>query len=150
MPLLATIVRFLGFGGCIAVAMFVFYEGLPLGPIRYIPWVGPQLEQLVDGRVDREYRRGESAERAVWREKQRDADERYLRDVQRKQDAIDQLTLDYLNLKAQNRANVVALDEAIAEAEKEEADAPADPAAPRSCVGIPDRVWKSLDAVTAQ
>ena len=75
--LLLTIVRYLGFGGCVAVAMFVFYEGLPLGPIRYIPWVGPALEQLVDGRVDREYRRGEEAERLVWRERQRDEGDGY-------------------------------------------------------------------------
>lgn len=145
--LLLTIVRYLGFGGCIAVAMFVFYEGLPLGPVRYIPWVGPALEQLVDGRVDREYRRGEQAERLVWRERQRDADDRWLANVRAKQAELDQLTLDYLNLKAQNRVNAVALDEAIAAAEKEEQNAPPS-TVPRAC--IPRGVSNRLNAITVK
>lgn len=35
----------------------LFYEGLPLGPLRLIPFVGPVLEELTDGRVDRERKR---------------------------------------------------------------------------------------------
>ena len=31
----------------------VYYEGLPLGPIRYIPFIGSALSEFVDGRVDR-------------------------------------------------------------------------------------------------
>lgn len=52
--LAAIVARYLGITGMVAVGIVVFYEGLPLGPIRYIPWVGPALAGFVDGRVDRE------------------------------------------------------------------------------------------------
>jgi hypothetical protein len=35
-------------------AGIIFYEGLPIGPLRYIPFVGHYLAMVVDGRVDRE------------------------------------------------------------------------------------------------
>jgi hypothetical protein len=50
----ALIFRIIGLPGVVALGMLVFYEGLPLGPIRDIPFVGPALAGLVDGRVDRE------------------------------------------------------------------------------------------------
>ncbi len=34
--------------------IFVFYEGVPIGPLRWIPFAGPVIEALTDGRVDRE------------------------------------------------------------------------------------------------
>lgn len=55
MPIfLLTAARYLGVTGCVALAIVVFYEGLPLGPIRYIPYLGPALAGIADGRVDRE------------------------------------------------------------------------------------------------
>lgn len=56
MTLLAIAMRYLGLTGMVAIGIVLFYEGLPLGPIRYVPFIGPVLEQFVDGRVDRERR----------------------------------------------------------------------------------------------
>ena len=39
-------------------AGLIFYEGVPIGPLRWIPYVGDALAYMVDGRVDREYARG--------------------------------------------------------------------------------------------
>lgn len=39
-----------------AAAVFVFYEGVPIGPLRSIPLLGPVLEEITGGRVDRERR----------------------------------------------------------------------------------------------
>jgi hypothetical protein len=36
------------------VSLIIFYEGVPIGPLRWIPLVGPVLEVVTDGRVDRE------------------------------------------------------------------------------------------------
>lgn len=147
MPMiLLTIARYLGFAGCVAVGMFVFYEGLPLGPLRYIPYVGPQLEQLVDGRVDREYRRGAAAERIVWEDRLRVAERERDAEVAAKQSELDQLALDYYNLRAENRLNIVQLDEAIAAAEKEEANAPED-VGPVCRRFIPRSVSNQLNAI---
>lgn len=42
-------------GAAVAVGiMLVIYEGIPLGPFRDIPLLGPALELVTDGRVDRE------------------------------------------------------------------------------------------------
>ncbi len=46
--------------GLLALAflgVFVFYEGVPIGPLGAIPLVGPVLEGFTDGRVDRERKR---------------------------------------------------------------------------------------------
>ena len=44
-------------GAAVGVGLSVlFYEGLPLGPLRSIPLLGPVFEQVADGRVDRERR----------------------------------------------------------------------------------------------
>lgn len=52
--ILAAGFRIIGLPGIIALGMLVFYEGLPIGPVRYIPYVGTYAAMLVDGRVDRE------------------------------------------------------------------------------------------------
>lgn len=139
------IVRYLGFGGVIAVGMLVFYEGVPLGPVRYIPYVGPALEQFVDGRVDREYRRGQLNERSDWRRRIEQAERDRLAELKLKQDELDQLALNYYTLKAENRVTSIALDEAIAEAQKEEPDAPTD--APVCRRVFPKRVLPNLNAI---
>ncbi len=138
--------RYLGFAGVVAVGMFIFYEGLPLGPLRYVPYVGPALAQLVDGRVDREYAAGAKAERDLWLDRIRVAERERDEDVAQKQAELDDLALAYYNLKAENRANIVRLDDAIAEAEKDEANEP--PAAGPVCRRfIPRRVSNQLNAI---
>lgn len=48
------IFRVIGLPGVVALGMLIFYEGLPIGPLRYVPYAGPVLAGFVDGRVDRE------------------------------------------------------------------------------------------------
>lgn len=92
------------------LALVLFYEGVPL---------------LIDGRVDEEYRRGATDERLIWQKRQAEADRKHIADVNSKQDEIDQITLEYLNTKADRRVAETALAAAIAAAEKEdENDAP--------------------------
>lgn len=37
----------------VAAAIVIGYEGLPIGPLRYIPFAGQYLAMITDGRVDR-------------------------------------------------------------------------------------------------
>lgn len=37
-----------------ALGVFIFYEGIPIGPFGKIPYIGPVLQDFTDGRVDRE------------------------------------------------------------------------------------------------
>lgn len=37
-----------------ALGVFIYYEGLPIGPFGRIPVIGPVLQEMTDGRVDRE------------------------------------------------------------------------------------------------
>ena len=143
---LLPVVRYLGFAGVVAVGMFIFYEGLPLGPLRYIPVVGPALAQLVDGRVDREFAAGQKEERDLWLDRIRIAERERDEDVAKKQAELDDLALAYYNLRAENRANIVKLDEVIAEAEKDEANEP-QTAGPVCRRFIPRRVSDQLNAI---
>lgn len=42
-----------GLAAIVAVLMVLFYEGAPIGPLRYVPVVGKYAMALLDGRVDR-------------------------------------------------------------------------------------------------
>ena len=48
------IFRIIGLPGIVAIGLVIFYEGIPIGPLRYIPFFGHYLAMVVDGRVDRE------------------------------------------------------------------------------------------------
>lgn len=37
----------------VAAAMLIFYEGIPIGPLRLIPYVGQYFAMVTDGRVDK-------------------------------------------------------------------------------------------------
>ncbi|TIP70594.1 MAG: hypothetical protein E5X53_26395 [Mesorhizobium sp.] len=37
----------------VAAVIVIGYEGLPIGPLRYIPFAGEYLAMITDGRVDR-------------------------------------------------------------------------------------------------
>lgn len=58
----------LGLIALAVAAVFVFYEGVPIGPLRDLPYVGDVLDEMTAGRVDRariEARKGFVAEYAV-------------------------------------------------------------------------------------
>ena len=55
----------IGVGAALGIVVAViFYEGVPLGELRGIPVLGPALEFVVDGRVDRERRAAAAAKAA--------------------------------------------------------------------------------------
>lgn len=47
------VIRWLGMPGLVAIGLIVFYEGVPIGPLRDVPVIGHALSSVVDGRVDR-------------------------------------------------------------------------------------------------
>lgn len=73
-----TIMRWLGLPGLIAVSLIIFYEGVPIGPLRHVPVVGPLVAGIVDGRVDRAVQRATrglvDASRIARLEAERDAE----------------------------------------------------------------------------
>lgn len=133
--------------GLLAIAfasIVLFYEGVPLGPLRWIPYVGPVLEQLVDGRVDRERKAGQLAERQVWQELQRKLMLQHLADEKAKQAELDAIAAQYeaqLDQRQSDAAKIAALEYVL---NKEETNAPPDSG---NRVAIPRSVSKQLDAV---
>lgn len=141
--LLATAVRFLGVTGCVALGIVIFYEGLPLGPLRYIPFLGPALEQLVDGRVDRAFREGALGERLVWQERQRRELLRREAEERSKQQELDAIAARYREAQAARISltlQVIGLEDQL---KKEEEDAPGTTTRPF----MPRGVSKRIDAI---
>jgi len=123
-----------------AVAVLIFYEGLPLGPLRLIPTVGPALETFTDGRVDRARKEGAAAERLAWeRERQRLLD---AQEAERKRDqaAIDAAERAYLETRKDLDQQMLALNETIATEEDANAQDPACPARPAISRSVRDRL----------
>ncbi|WP_223479266.1 hypothetical protein [Oricola indica] len=108
-------------------AVILFYEGVPLGPVRWIPVVGPALEQIVDGRVDRERRAGAERERDLWKQKRQDLLDKQAEQRREAQDKIDEITRQYLDERAARSALEeanAALDAALQASEKDDAANP--------------------------
>jgi len=111
-----------------AIGVFVFYEGLPLGPLRMIPYVGPALESVTDGRVDRARKAGAAQERIAWEEARRRLllkQEEERRAAQAKIDAAERA---YLESRKDLDQQILALDDAIATEAKTDVENPACPA----------------------
>ncbi|TIN82660.1 hypothetical protein [Mesorhizobium sp.] len=136
----------------VAGGVILFYEGVPLGPVRDIPYVGPALSGLVDGRVDHEYAAGQLNERLVWQDRQRLAELAQAARLKSQQAAIDaaaQQLADSMRDKHADRLRIADLEERIRQ-QKEEDDGP-QPAGdtPGACKprhGIPARLSIGVDA----
>lgn len=106
----------------VAVGIVIFYEGAPLGPLRFIPVVGPALELVTDGRVDRARKDGAVSERVAWEEARR----RMLAEQEKRraeqQAAINRAEADYLAQKSADNLTIQALEDALS---AEKTDAPA-------------------------
>ena len=116
-------------GAAIAVVFtVVIYEGIPIGPLRHIPVLGPALETLTDGRVDR----ARKAARAGYVQEARlIAAEARNRELQRQLEAGRKASAGFAELLADARAQALA-DQA--DDEKKEQDYEAKLAASgRSC-----------------
>lgn len=115
----------------VAGALILFYEGLPLGPLRYLPLgVGHAIESVADGRVDRQRRAGETQERLLWQEAERRAKAKAEADLAAKQSEIDAITID----RTDDANRAAALERALAEEKARNANdnRPALPRVPRS------------------
>lgn len=139
-PIALAIARYLGATGLVAAGLVLFYEGVPLGPVRYIPYVGPALEQFVDGRVDREARAAALAERLTWQEKERrarvDAEKREA-DLQTQ---LDEIAARYRDAQVDSVLQIIKLEEQLDKEAKDDAAAGRPPR-----VAIPRGVSRGLN-----
>lgn len=151
-PFLAFATSRVGLPLVVAGGVILFYEGVPIGPLRYIPYAGPVLAGLVDGRVDREYARGQFAERLVWQEQQRKALAQLAAKAEAKQKEIDAAAQAYVDQQNTDAVRIADLEHAIRD-QKDEDLGPPDHKSPDQkngpvCrAGIPARVSTQLDAV---
>lgn len=107
-----------------AVGVFVFYEGLPLGPLRLIPVAGPYLEAWTDGRVDRARKQGAAQERIAWEEARRRLIAKQDEERRAAQAAIDAAERAYLESRKDLDQQILALDDALATEAKTDVENP--------------------------
>lgn len=140
----ATLLRYLSPTVLVAAAVLIFYEGLPLGPIRWIPFVGPALEEFTDGRVDRARKAGAQDERLVWQERVRRIEAKHAEEERALQASLDAIAERYRE-DQRTRGDIIkqleALEAALAEEEKHA------PSTPGRGPSIRGRVSKQLDRI---
>ncbi|MBZ9683190.1 hypothetical protein LB531_21260 [Mesorhizobium sp. CO1-1-2] len=129
----------------VAGGIIFFYEGVPLGPLADIPYVGPELVNLVGGRVGREYAAGQKAEDALWQEKIKLAGIAQAADTKTRQQDIDAAAQAYIDKQHSDAGRIADLERA----QKDEDNAPPDPKNPSGCKpdGISAGVSERLDAI---
>jgi hypothetical protein len=129
----------------VAGGIVLFYEGVPIGPLRYIPWIGPALASVVDGRVDRQYAAGQLNERLVWQEKVRRAEIKKAAETRVQQAEIDAAAQEYID-KQHSDADRIA---ELVRAQKDEDNVAPDPTKPavRKPAGLSAGVSTRLDAI---
>lgn len=137
----------------VAGCIILFYEGLPLGPLRDIPYLGPTLSRFVDGRVDRQYAAGQLNERLIWQEKQRRAEMKQAEKVRSQQAEIDAAAQGLADSRQAGRADtlrIADLEDRIRQQKDEDNDpkAAGDPGgACKHGRGIASRLSIGIDAV---
>lgn len=136
----------IGIAAVTGALLILFYEGLPAGPLRHLPFFGPVIEELTDGRVDRVRKAGIAAERAAWQEAvaklRREMDE----ERRRAQDMIDGIERGYLEERERDALLIADLEAAIANMESEDAEADHD-TGPVCRPAIPRGLSRQLDAI---
>lgn len=148
-PFLAFATSRFGLPIVVAGGIIFFYEGVPLGPVRDIPWVGPRIAWLVDGRVDREYAAGQSAgqttERADWQARLHAAAVAQAAETKTRQADIDAAAQEYIDKQHSDADRIADLHRA----QKDEDNVPPDPTKPAVCkpAGISAGVSTRLDAI---
>ncbi|WP_206628165.1 hypothetical protein, partial [Mesorhizobium sp. M1A.F.Ca.IN.020.06.1.1] len=129
----------------VAAGIILFYEGLPLGPLRDIPYVGPKLTGLVGGRVDRAYAAGQQAEDAIWEEKIKLAAIAQAADTKTRQQDIDAAAQAYIDKQHSDAGRIAEL----VRGQKDQDNAPPVSTNPSGCKpdGISAGVSERLDAI---
>lgn len=142
-PFLAFATSRIGLPLVVAGGIVFFYEGVPTGPIRDIPWVGPKVSGLVDGRVDRQYAAGQKVEAANWQERIKLAAIAQAADTKTRQQDVDAAVQEFIDKQDTDAARIAELQRA----QKDEDNAP--PANPAACrpAGISPGVSERLDAI---
>lgn len=134
----------------VAAGVILFYEGVPIGPLRYVPYAGPALASLVDGRVDRQYAAGQLSERLVWQEKQHRAEIAQAARMKARQADLDAAAQELADGRRDADARRQAdLDERIRQQKDEDNDPKAAGDSARACKprhGIPARLSIGIDA----
>ncbi|MER8615951.1 hypothetical protein NKG99_03720 [Mesorhizobium sp. M1409] len=144
-PFLAFATSRIGLPLVVAGGVIFFYEGVPIGPLRDIPYAGPALAGLVDGRVDREYAAGQKAEAALWQEKIKLAAIAQAADTKTRQQDIDAAAQAYIDKQHSDAGRIAELHRA----QKDEDNVPPDPTKPAGCkpAGISAGVSTRLDGI---
>ncbi len=124
MPTVFAALRFLGWHGIIAVAVIVFYEGVPL--VKSVPFIEyvPVVSDLAFGRVDRAYSAGQLSERLVWQEKQRRAEIKLAEDRRSTQANIDRIEAEYWSQQTSQAMHLADLENALQAERTENARSP--------------------------
>lgn len=147
MPTLLAAARFLGLHGLVIVAVLVFYEGVPTANyvtpyLRFVPAVGPMIDDIAQGRVGRAREAGRLDERLVWQEQARRAEIRRQADRQAAQAKIDEVEREYLSRTMTDAMKIAELEKAL---EQEQTSSPAagcGPAVSRRLRDAIDRVGR--------
>lgn len=118
MPTLLSVVRMAGLQGVVLAAALVFYEGLPganyITPyLRFVPVLGPLVDDLAQGRVGRARVAGRLDERLVWQERQRRAQLKLDRERDLAQAKIDAVEQDYLTRQTTDAIRISELEKAL-------------------------------------
>ncbi|MDX3973316.1 hypothetical protein [Shinella sp.] len=147
MPTMFALVRFLGLQGLLALAAFVFYEGIPAANyvtpyLRIVPAIGPMVDDLAQGRVGRARETGRLDERLVWQERQRRAE--LQRDAERKsaQAKINEVERDYLSRQSTDAIRISDLEKALEEEQTSSPAAGCGPAVSRKLRDAIDRIGR--------
>lgn len=129
----------------VAGGIIFLYEGVPIGPLRDIPYVGPALAGLVDGRVDPQYAAGQKAEDALWQEKIKLAAIAQAADNKTRQQDIDAAAQAYIDKQHSDAGRIAEL----VRAQKDQDNAPPVSTNPSGCKpdGISAGVSERLDAI---
>ncbi|HEV7251444.1 MAG TPA: hypothetical protein VGN93_31085 [Shinella sp.] len=120
MPTLFAFVRFLGLQGLVVLAAFIFYEGVPAANyvtpyLRFVPALGPMVDDLAQGRVGRAREGGRLDERLIWQERQRRADLKRDADRRQAQAEIDAIERDYWSRQAADALKISELEKTLEE-----------------------------------
>lgn len=147
MPTLFWLVRILGLQGVLIATALVFYEGIPgasyVTPYaRFIPALGPLLDDLAQGRVGRAREAGKLDERLVWQEREIRAELRRTADRKAAQTRIDEVEREYFSRSTTDAIRISELEKALEEDQTTSAPAGCGPALSRRLRDAIDRVGR--------
>lgn len=148
-PFLAFATSRFGLPLVVAGGIVGYYEGVPIGPLRDIPYAGPALAGFVDGRVDREYAAGQLNERLVWQEKQRRAEIAAAAKAKVKQAEIDTAAQELADEQNADTVRIADLEDRIRQQKDEDNGPKAAGDTAGACKpgrGIPARLSIGIDA----